>query len=130
MMLDINLTVLREGFVRYIPVGAFIALIVVAQMVWVVGPGGENVFGQTEFVIPAGHPADYSNTQELGRVLYTEYVYPFEIAAVVLLVAIVAAISLTFRRRKNTRYQDPAKQVQVTKSERLRIVKMDAEKES
>ena len=73
-------------------------------------------------------PADFSNTREIGSVLYTDYVYAFEIAAVILLVAIIAAISLTLRRRPGTRYQNPSDQVQVRKEERLRIIKMDAEK--
>ena len=72
-------------------------------------------------------PADYSNTRELGKVLYTEYVFPFEVASVILLVAIVAAIALTMRRREMTKYQTPGKQVQVRKEDRLRVVKMDAE---
>ena len=69
-------------------------------------------------------PADYSNTKELGRLLYTEYLYPFEIAAVILLVAIVAAIVLTLRRRKTTKYQNPAQQVAVKRADRIRIVSM------
>jgi NADH-quinone oxidoreductase subunit J len=75
---------------------------------------------------PAPQPADYSNTKELGRLLYTDYVYPFELAAVILLVAIVAAIALTLRRRKDSKYIDPAEQVKVKRNDRLRIVKMDA----
>ena len=77
-----------------------------------------------------GHGADYSNTKELGRVLYTEYVYAFELAAVVLVVAIIAAITLTMRRRPDSKYQDPAAQVRVRSSDRLRIVKMAAEKKN
>src|SRR5207244_396049 len=72
-------------------------------------------------------PADYSNTKALGRVLYTDYVYPFEIAAVILLVAMVAAIALTHRKRKETKYQDPATQLAATKAGRLRIVKLPPE---
>ena len=73
-------------------------------------------------------PAGYSNTKELGRLLYSEYVYPFEIAAVILLVAIVAAIALTLRRRKHTKYIDPAQQVAVRRADRVRIVAMQSEK--
>ena len=124
MMLDINITVLREGFMRYVPFGLLIAVILIVQMVLVVGP--EN-FGLETFAEPARHAADYSNTKELGRVLYTDYVYPFEIAAVILLVAIVAAIALTMRRRPGTKYQTPGKQVQVKKEDRLRVVQMEAE---
>jgi NADH-quinone oxidoreductase subunit J len=73
---------------------------------------------------PVPMPSDYSNTKEIGRLLYTEYVYPFEIAAVILLVAIVAAIALTLRGRKTTKYQDPAKQVAVRREDRVRLVSM------
>ncbi len=124
MMLDINLTVLREGFTKFLPFGVIIALILIAQMVMVVGP--EN-FGLDQYAEPARHAADYSNTKALGRVLYTDYVFPFEIASVILLVAIVAAISLTMRRRPNTKHQNPGKQVKVKKEDRLRVVKMQSE---
>ena len=116
MMLDINITRMREGFMKYVPFGIAIALILIVQMVMVVEP--EN-FGLEQFAEPARHAADYSNTKELGRVLYTDYVYPFEIAAVILLVAIVAAIALTMRRRPQTKYQTPGKQVMVKKEDRL-----------
>jgi NADH-quinone oxidoreductase subunit J len=121
MMLDINQTAMREGFIKFLPIGIGIALILVTQMILVVGP--EN-FGFESYAAPTAHAADYSNTKELGRVLYTEYVYPFEIASVILLVAIIAAISLTMRRRPKTKYQKPGKQVQVMKKDRLRIVSM------
>ncbi len=124
MMLDINIALLREGFMRYVPFGILIALILIVQMVLVVGP--EN-FGFESFAEPVRHGADYSNTKELGRVLYTDYVFAFEIAAVILLVAIVAAIALTMRRRPETKYQSPGKQIQVKKEDRLRVVSMKAE---
>jgi NADH-quinone oxidoreductase subunit J len=127
MMLDINLTQMRQGFVRYLPIGALIALVMVAQMVWIVGPVGPDVFGGEQLDQAVAQSADYSNTKALGRVLYTEYVFPFEVAAVILLVAIVAAIALTMRRREMTKYQTPGKQVKVRKADRLRVVKMDAE---
>jgi NADH-quinone oxidoreductase subunit J len=79
---------------------------------------------------PAPHAADYSNTRELGRLIYTEYVYPFEIAAVILLVAIVAAIALTLRHRKDTKYIDPEQQLKVRSRDRVRIVSMPSEKRS
>jgi NADH-quinone oxidoreductase subunit J len=101
MMLDINVARLREGFVRYLPLGLLVAAIML--------------------------PADYSNTKALGGVLYTEYVFAFEIAAVILLVAIIAAISLTMRKRSQTKYQNPSEQIRVRKSDRLRIVKMPSE---
>ena len=127
MMLDINLTQMRQGFVRYLPIGALIALVMVAQMVWIVGPAGPDVFSGEQLAQAVQQPADHSNTRELGKVLYTDYVFPFEVAAVILLVAIVAAIALTMRRREMTKYQTPGKQVQVRKADRLRVVKMDAE---
>jgi len=125
MMLDINLAPLKEGFIRYLPVGATVAGLIVVEMALVVG--AKN-FGLDQVASPTPKPARYSNIQELGSVLYTDYVYPFEIAAVILLVAIIAAITLTLRRREGTKHQDPAKQVLVKRGDRLRIVKMDAEK--
>ncbi len=127
MMLDINLTQMRQGFVRYLPIGALIALVMVGQMVWIVGPVGPEVFSGEQLDQAVTQSADYSNTKALGKVLYTDYVFPFEVAAVILLVAIVAAIALTMRRREMTKYQTPGKQVKVRKADRLRVVKMDAE---
>ena len=125
MMLDINLTVLREGFASYLPVGALIATLILVEMALVVGP---KHFGLGHIAPPVPHAADYSNTQALGNVLYTVYVYPFEIAGVILLVAIIAAITLTLRRRPQTKYQDPSQQVLVRREDRLRIIKMPSEK--
>ena len=126
MMLDINIARLREGFVRYLPLGLLVAAVMLGMMlsvvtsdVFVLDAGGE----------PPPRPADYSNTEALGGVLYTDYVFAFEIAAVILLVAIVAAISLTMRKRPQTKYQDPSSQIKVRKADRLRIVKMPAEEE-
>ncbi|ROR32280.1 NADH-quinone oxidoreductase subunit J [Inmirania thermothiophila] len=125
MMLDINLVPLREGFIRYLPAGAAVAAAMVAEMILVVGA---RRFGAAA-ELPLRHGPDYSNTRELGAVLYTDYFYPFEIASAVLLVAIVAAILLTLRRRPGeTRYQDPAWQVRVRREERVRLVSMPAEK--
>ena len=124
MMLDIDVEKLRQGFTRYAPVGALIALIVVAQIglvVWV------RRLGLPEAAFPAAKPAGYSNTAELGQLLYTQYLYPFEIAAVILLVAIIAAITLTMRRRPGQKVQDVSAQVAVRARDRLRVVKMDAE---
>ena len=125
MMLDINIAPLREGFARYLPVGGLVAVIIAVEMAVVVGP---RHFGLEHVASPAGAAADYSNTQALGRVLYTVYAYPFEIAAAILLVAIIAAIALTMRKRPQTKYQDPAQQVQVKSADRVRIVKMPSEK--
>ena len=124
MMLDINIARVREGFIRYLPFGILVAAVMVTLLVMVVGPTN---FGLEQFAEPARHGADYSNTKELGRLLYTVYVYPFEIAAVILLVAIVAAIALTLRKRPQTRYQDPTKQIAVQRDDRVRMVKMDSE---
>ncbi len=124
MMLDINITRMREGMMRYAPFGVAIAVLLIIQMIMVIGP---ESFGLEQFAMPERKAADYSNTKELGRVLYTDYVYAFELASVILLVAIVAAIALTMRRRPNTRHQSPSKQIQVLKEDRLRVVKMKAE---
>lgn len=125
MMLDINLTAIRDGFARYLPVGAAVALLMIVAMVFAVGP---RYFGLEHVRAAARHPAGYSNTRELGAVLYTDYVYPFEIAAVILLVAIVAAIALTMRGRRQTKTQKPADQVAVRRGDRIRLVKMATEK--
>jgi len=126
MMLDINLDRLREGFWRYLPLGAVVALIMVAQMVLVVGG---KYFGLIEMPLPAPRSATFSNTKELGRLIYTDYVYPFELAAVVLLVAIVAAIALTMRRRKDSKHVDPAQQVMAKRAGRVRLVSLSADKQ-
>ena len=122
MMLDINLARLREGFGEYLPIGGLVAVLMVIEMALILSDG----FGAGRALVP--HPADYSNTRELGRVLYTVYAYPFEIAAGILLAAIVAAIALTMRRRPETKYQNPGLQVRVQRSERVRLVKMKSEK--
>ncbi|OJW85713.1 NADH-quinone oxidoreductase subunit J [Thiobacillus sp. 65-1402] len=125
MMLDINLDKLREGFWDYLPLAGFVSVLLVIEMALILG---SRHFGLEVMGTPAPHPADYSNTKELGRLLYTDYVYAFELAAVILLVAIVAAIALTLRRRKDSKYIDPAAQSKVKRNDRLRIVKMQAEK--
>jgi NADH-quinone oxidoreductase subunit J len=124
MMLDINLARLRAGFWSYLPLGALVALLLVAEMALILA---QNYFGAEGAPAPDPLPQGYSNTKELGRLIYTEYVYPFEIAAVILLVAIVAAIALTLRRRKNSKYIDPADQVNVRRQDRVRIVSMPTE---
>jgi NADH-quinone oxidoreductase subunit J len=125
MMLDINVSPLREGFVRYLPVGFTVALLIFAEMFMVLGVKN---FGAEVVAIPERHGADYSNTRELGSVLYTDYVYPFEIASVILLVAIIAAIALTMRKRPETKAQNPVDQVAVKPTDRVRLVEMEAEK--
>ncbi len=124
MMLDINVAPVREGFIKYLPVGAAVALIIFIEMALIVGSG---YFGAEQYDL-VRQAADYSNTRELGSVLYTFYVYPFEIAAVILLVAIIAAIALTMRRREGTKFQDPAQQVRVSRDDRVRVVRMAPEK--
>ncbi len=124
MMLDINVESVRKGFARYAPLGVGVALLMafeLAQLIWLRSSG---VVGSGSFAETA---EGYSNTKALGSVLYTEYVYAFEIAAVILLLAIVAAITLTMRKRPGLKVQDIGKQVSVRSKDRLRVVKMDAE---
>jgi NADH-quinone oxidoreductase subunit J len=128
MMLDINIAKMREGFVSYLPVGGLFALALIAAMVWVVGPVGPDVMATDALDKAVKHAADYSNTEALGEILYTDYVLAFEVAAVILLVAIVSAIALTLRRRPTTKYQTPGKQIKVKRDDRLKIIKMDAER--
>jgi len=122
MMLDINLEQLREGFWRWFPFGLLLAGVMVFEMIWVLGKRQVAETGEQL----ARHAANYSNTKELGRLIYTDYVYPFELAAVLLLVAMVAAIALTFRRRRDSKTQDISKQVNVKRADRLRIISMPA----
>jgi len=124
MMLDVNLAELKAGFVKNLPVAVIVALAMFATIYFVVGG---NQFDIEKFSPPERHAADYSNISELGQVLYTEYVYSFEIAAVILLVGIIAAISLTLRRRPNTRHQKIEDQVAVKSEDRLRVVKLESQ---
>ena len=121
MMLDVNFDKLREGFWRHLPLAGGVGFLMALEMVLVLG---SREFGAAAVPPPGAPPAGFSNTRALGQVLYTEYAYPFELAAVVLLVAIVAAIALTLRRRKETRYQDPREQLSARASDRVRLVKM------
>ena len=125
MMLDINIDQLREGFWKYFPLGMTVAVLMVIEMGLVVA---HRRFGLENMPAPTAKSADFSNTAELGRLLYTEYVYPFELASIILLVAIVAAIAITLRRRKETKYQNPAEQIRVKRADRVRMVKMASEK--
>jgi NADH-quinone oxidoreductase subunit J len=127
MMLNINVAKMRQGFVSYLPVGLLFAVLMLSVMVWVVGPVGPDVMGIATLDQAVKHAADYSNTEMLGEILYTDYVLAFEVAAVILLVAIIAAISLTLRKRPATKYQTPGKQIQVKRNDRLKIIKSDAE---
>jgi len=125
MMLDINIARMRAGFWSYLPLGAVVALLLVAEMSLILAQGYFSLDGAPA---PAAAPEGYSNTKELGRLLYTEYVYPFEIAAVILLVAMVAAIALTLRRRKDSKYVTPGSQINIRREDRVRIVSMPTER--
>ena len=127
MMLDINVAKMREGFTRYAPLGILVAALVVVEIgsvVWVKSLGGATPEAAASVAVEG-----YSNTRALGELLYTKYLYPFELAAVLLLVAIVAAIALTMRHRTGMKQQDVAGQVSVRAKDRVRVVKMPAETE-
>jgi len=118
MMLDIKVEPLREGFIRYLPVGLIVAVVMLVEMLALMG-----VKSMTAVTAPAD-PAGASNTAWLGNALFTQFLLPFEIAAVILTVAVIAAVMLTLRHRGNTKYQNPSKQVAVHARDRVRIVKM------
>ena len=120
MMLDVNFDALRRNFASYLPVGLTVGILVVFEMGLLIARATSDA-GTAP--VMAGE-----NTRALGRLLYIDYVYPFEIAAVILLVAIIAAIALTFRRRRMTKYQDPAEQVKVRRSDRVRLLDLSTEK--
>jgi NADH-quinone oxidoreductase subunit J len=124
MMLDINLERLREGFWQYLPLGAAVGVLMAFEM-------GTVLYGRWFGLVtpPTVRAADYSNTKELGRLIYTDYAFAFELAAVILLVAIIAAIALTLRRRKDSRGQDPSQQVRARREDRVRLVNMPVEKD-
>ncbi len=121
MMLNLNLDPLKEGFIHYLPAGLVVAGILAVEMILVMKSGPFDM-------VQAAAPAPTNNTEALGALLYTDYVYPFEIAAVILVVAIIAAIMLTLRRRLDVKKQDIGQQVQVRRADRVRLVKMKAEK--
>lgn len=126
MMLDINLAPLKEGFIRYLPAGIIVAVLMAVELLVVVWARGR--FDATAFPPPLQHAADYSNTTEIGKLLYTNYLLPFEVAGIILLVAIIAAVALTLRQRSGAKRQDVSQQVRVTRDERVRLVKMKPEK--
>jgi NADH-quinone oxidoreductase subunit J len=119
MMLDIDLAPLKEGFTRYLPLGIVVAALIVVEMI--------TVLNAPQFDVVPVEAADESNTKMLGRLLYTVYVYPFEIASVILTVAIVAAITLTLREHKR-KLQDVGKQVAVRREDRVRLVNLRRDK--
>ncbi|MDR1463302.1 MAG: NADH-quinone oxidoreductase subunit J [Azoarcus sp.] len=125
MMLDIDFKKLREGFWSYLPVGALVGGLLAVEMALVLGG---SYFGVDVMPEPAAKAVEYSNTRALGLVLYTDYVYPFELAAFVLLIAMVAAVSLTLRRRRASKYIAPEVQVAARHEERMTLVKMAVEK--
>ncbi|MHB9118003.1 MAG: NADH-quinone oxidoreductase subunit J [Burkholderiales bacterium] len=121
MTIDINIEKLRAGFWNYLPLSLGVGVLMAVEMVLALKSRGFDA-------IASSHPAGYSNTKELGRLLYTDYVYPFEIAAVILLVAMIAAIAITMRKRKTTKYQNPAQQVSVRREDRVRLISMPSER--
>lgn len=123
MMIDINLDALKQGFWNHFPLAASIGAVLALELASVLMGGFRSVQVVAETAAPVG--VQFSNTKELGLALYTDYLYPLEIAAVILLVAIVAAIALTMRERKDTKAQNPGEQVKVKAANRLRMVKMD-----
>jgi NADH-quinone oxidoreductase subunit J len=117
MMLDIKIEPLREGFIRYLPVGLLVAVIMLVEML--------SLMGIKSMAIAApADPGGASNTAWLGNALFTQFLLPFEVAALILTVAVIAAVMLTLRKREGTRYQNPATQVAVQARDRVRIVKM------
>lgn len=127
MMLDVELASVREGFARFLPVGLSVAALVVFGLVFAVGA---KHFGANIVPAPEPHAANFSNVEDLGILLYTRFLYPFELAGILLLVAIIAAISLTFRGKRGTIAPNPTDQLKVQKEDRVKLVKMDSEKRS
>ena len=119
MMLDINIAKMRAGFAKYLPVGLIVGAVMAAEMVIILGKSN------FEHAQVSPKPPNYSNTQELGELLFTEYVYPFEIAGVILLVAIIAAITLTMRKRTASKHQKPHQQIHADKTKRVRLVDIE-----
>ena len=123
-----NLAPLKEGFVRFLPVGILVALVMAGELLAVLWT--RDRFGESVFQAPVPHEAGYSNTAAIGEWLYTQFLLPFEVAGIILLVAIVAAVALTLRKRKDSRTQIPAHQVRVKRDERVRLVKLKSEPET
>ncbi len=123
MMLDVDVQPLREGYGRYLPVGLLVAVVMLAEILVLIGVKAQLA---SPLPIDAAEAQNLSNTVWIARSLFTTYLLPFEIAAVILTVAVIAAVMLTLRRREGTRHQDPGEQSRVRPADRLRIVKMDA----
>ena len=124
MMLDVELSPLREGYVRYLPVGLVVAIVMLVQILALIGV---KAAAQVPLADNAAVAADVPNTVWLARALFTDFMLPFEVAAVILTVAVIAAVMLTLRRRPGARHQDPSAQARVRASDRLRMVRMPAE---
>lgn len=127
MMLDVNVEKTKEGFTRFMPLGVGLALLVAAQIGYVVW---YKKLGLEMIATPTPNDKNYSNTAEVGEALYTQYVYPVELAAVILLIGMVAAITLTMRKRGGLKAQNINRQVAVKRDDRVRMVQMDSEKEA
>ena len=126
MMLDLNMTPIREGFARYFPVAMVVAAVMLFEMVSLIGVQGSQVASTLSATDPAA-AANLSNIEWIGQALFTRFMLPFEIAAVILTVAIVVAVMLTLRRRQGIKTQNPSRQVMVRREDRVRLVKMKAE---
>jgi NADH-quinone oxidoreductase subunit J len=125
MMLDINVAPLKEGFIRYLPAGITVAVLMAVELLLVIWSKGR--FEEGAYPLPAPGPEGYSNTKAIGELLFTNYLLAFEVAGVILLVAIVAAVALTHRQRTGRHRQNPSLQVRVQRDERVRLVKMKSE---
>ena len=125
MMLDVELSPLREGYVRYLPVGLVVAIVMLVQILALIGV---KAAAQVPLADNAAVAADVPNTVWLARALFTDFMLPFEVAAVILTVAVVAAVMLTLRRRPGAKHQNPSLQARTRAGDRIRMVKMDAEK--
>ncbi len=125
MMLDINLAPLKEGFIRYLPVGIAVAAAMAAELLLVIWTRGR--FAVEAFPVPAPHPDGYSNTKAVGEWLFTNFMLPFEVAGIILLVAIIAAIALTLRKRTGIKTQNASRQVLVRREDRIRLASMKSE---
>jgi len=127
MMLDIELASVREGFAHYLPLGLCGSVLVIISLIYAIGPAQ---FGLNVVELPLSHSIDYSHVKELGTLLYTRFLYPFELAGILLLVAIIAAISITFRDKKESKSPQPNQQILVRKEDRVRLLKMDTWKKN
>jgi NADH-quinone oxidoreductase subunit J len=126
MMLDIDVDSIRQGFWKYFPVAGTLGAILALEMAWVLMGGFRAADAPQLAEAAARAGGQISNTKELGKLLYSQYVYPLEIAAVILLVAMIAAIALTLRKRKDSKYASPSEQVRVKAADRMVVLKMEA----